>query len=235
MTAPRAVDRNVSLFDADDVESFSPVRQMAVHPVTVGDVEEFARRWHYSGSAGSALWRYGLYDGAVLVGVVAYNLPVRRACEMVFGPEHYERVVHMGRLICADNAPRNVESRLIGESLRMLKRDKPELWAVLTFAAQDQGHLGYVYQATNALYTGTGGYGKNYTAADGSMVSTTAKCGPEERERLLAHGGTISEALPKHRYLYLVGSKTERRRSRALLRLPVLPYPKAAAIATGAQ
>jgi hypothetical protein len=216
----------VSLFDVDDATSFCPVREMTVGHVSVADVNEFASRWHYSRGGGSALWRYGLFDGFTLVGVVAYNLPVRRACEMVFGPELVESVVHMGRLICADDAPHNSESRLIGASLKLLAQDKPEVRAVLTFAAQDQGHLGYVYQATNAMYTGTGGYSKTYANAEGVHVSTNTKATNDFAQQLVASGGTVTKALPKHRYLYLIGNKTQRKESLKLLKLPVLPYPK---------
>jgi hypothetical protein len=218
--------RIVSLFDVDDVSSFGPVREMTVGHVSVADVNEFARRWHYSHGGGSALWRYGLFDGFTLVGVVAYNLPSREACGVVFGPEFAASVVHMGRLVCADDAPRNTESRLIGESLKMLAKDRPDTRAVLTYAAQDQGHLGYVYQATNAIYTGVGGRYQTYTSADGTHISTKGKSSPEGRTKLLAAGGAVARALPRHRYVYLLGNKTERKESRRLLKLPVLPYPK---------
>jgi hypothetical protein len=216
----------VSLFDVDDATSFCPVREMTVGHVSVADVNEFASRWHYSRGGGSALWRYGLFDGFTLVGVVAYNWPVKEACEMVMGPEYANTVVHMGRLVCAQDAPRNSESRLISESLKLLRVDRPETRAVLTYAAQDQGHIGYVYQATNAIYTGTGGRYQNYTKSDGTHISTKGKSSPAGRAKLLAGGGAVTRALPKHRYLYLIGNKTQRKESLKLLKLPVLPYPK---------
>ena len=218
--------RIVSLFDVDDATKFCPVHEMTVGRVTVHDVNEFCRRWHYSGSGGSALWRFGLFDGFTLVGVVAYNMPTMQTCESVFGSELASSVVHMGRLVCAEDAPRNSESRLIGLSLKMLSNDKPQLRAVLTFAAQDQGHLGFVYQATNALYTGTGGFNQNYMKADGTHISTKGKCSSASRADLLANGGTLTKALPKHRYIYLLGNKTQRKESLNLLKLPILPYPK---------
>ena len=219
--------RQVSLWDVDDVDTFGPVSQMTVGSVEQIDVREFCRRWHYTGAGGSALWNYGLYDGEVLVGVVTYNLPTRRACASVFGEQHVDKVAHMGRLVCADDAPRNSESRLIALSLKSLAVDQPHLWAVLTFAAQDEGHIGYVYQATNAVYTGTGGYTKTYLRADGTQMSTNGKCGPDEIKRLLANGGRIVNALPKHRYVYILGTPAQRRERRKLLKLPSLPYPKA--------
>jgi hypothetical protein len=47
----------VSLFDVENVETMPKVRDMTIGPVSTGDVREFARRYHYAGSEGSATWR----------------------------------------------------------------------------------------------------------------------------------------------------------------------------------
>ena len=41
-----------------------------------------------------------------------------------------------------------------------------------------------------------------------------------------ALGWTKHRGGPKHRYLYILGNKTQRRERMKLLRLPTLPYPK---------
>jgi hypothetical protein len=217
--------RNVSLFDVDDVTSFSKVRDLTVSKVAQSDVHEFCRRWHYSRTGGNMSWNYGLWDGFTLVGVVSYNLPTMEACAALFGAERWEWVVHMGRLVCADDAPRNSESRLIAQSLRALKCDKPSTRAVLTYAASSEGHLGYVYQATNAIYTGAVKSGHHYTDERGQMR------GSKQGVRVSIadaknRGWQVVPGLPKHRYVYLIGNKTERKEARRLLKLPVLPYPK---------
>ena len=218
--------RQVSLWDVDDVDTFGPVAEMTVGAVEQIDVREFCRRWHYSNTGGSALWNYGLYDGPTLVGIVAYNNPVRSACEMVFERESWLHVAHMGRLVCAEDAPRNVESRLIGASLKLLSQDKPEIWAVLTYAAQDLGHIGYVYQATNAIYTGEGKARDYYVDTQGRRRST--KQGQYLRHAdAIAAGWTIGYEPPKHRYVYILGTPAQRRERRKLLKLPSLQYPKA--------
>jgi hypothetical protein len=175
------------------------------------------------------MWRYGLWEGPTLLGVVSYNLPTRETCESVFGPEHFDKVWHMGRLAMADDAPRNSESRLIALSLRMIQVSHPDTWAILTYAATDRGHIGYVYQATNAIYTGTGGDSHYFTDTAGQRRSTFLDGKGVGAARAADLGWTRSEGGPKHRYLYILGSKTQRKHRRALLKLPVLPYPKAEA------
>src|SRR4051794_39843077 len=143
-----------SLFDIEDATEIAHVRDLQTMHVSQRDVAEFNARYHYTGWHGNSPWRWGLWDGMTLYGVVSYNLPTMSVCESVFGKEHWSHVWHMGRLALAEIAPHNSESRLIGASLRAIEKEYPHVWAVLTYAAQDQGHIGYVYQATNAIYTG---------------------------------------------------------------------------------
>lgn len=217
---------NVSLWDVENTDAAAvKVRDMRVSKVTPADVEEFGRRYHYTGSAGSDFWRWGLWHGVTLHGVISYNLPTRDVCESVFGAEHFDKVWHMGRLMLSHDSPRNSESRLIAGSLKLIQRDHPDTWGVLTYAATDVGHLGYVYQATNALYTGTGGDPTYYTDELGVRHGTYLS-GHVNAARAAALGWTRHKGGPKHRYLYVLGSRTQRQQRMALLRYPILPYPK---------
>lgn len=218
--------RDVALFDVEEDRRPPPrVREMTIGPVTTADVDEFSRRYHYAHTGGSALWRYGLWHSLTLFGVVSYNLPTRSVCESVFGEEHQEHVIHMGRLALADRSPRNSESRLVGGSLRAIEREHPHVWAVVTYADTDVGHMGYVYQATNALYTGTGGDPVYHLDADGNRHGTYLS-GHVNSARAQRLGWTRHRGDVKHRYVYLLGSRTQRQHSRRLLRLDVLNYPK---------
>jgi len=216
---------------------------MTVAPVTMKDAKEFSSRYHYTGHEGAALWRWGLWDGATLHGVVSYNIPTRPVCESVFGSEHVDKVLHMNRLVCADRSPRNSESRLIGGSLRALRNakrwnetdkrwlteDEWSPWAVLTYAANDAGHIGTVYQATNALYTGHSSIEDYFTDNDGFIRNRRNLYEVSDRtidERAAERGWTRHKGTFKHRYLYILGNKTQRRQRRHLLRYSVKPYPK---------
>lgn len=225
-TGSSPVCRSMSLFDVEHATVMPKVRDMFVAPVSGADIAEFARRYHYTKTGGAATWRWGLWDGPVLHGVIAYNLPTRTTCESVFGPEHFDKVWHMGRLIMSDQSPPNSESRLIGGSLREIQRSHPNIWAVLTYAATDVGHIGYVYQATNALYTGLSSAEHYYTDNVGRRRSNYVNGSRLSKQDAAALGWTTSDAGGKHRYIYILGSKAQRRRRMKMLRYPVLPYPK---------
>lgn len=216
-----------SLFDVEDLIEQPKVRDMVVAPVSTSDVAEFARRYHYTETGGNMTWRWGLWHGPVLHGVVAYNLPTRTVCESVFGPEYGpDKVWHMGRLILSDDSPHNSESRLIGGSLRIISTSYPDVWAVLTYAATDVGHIGTVYQATNAYYTGIGGESWFYLDQQGRRHGTHHGGHRVHQDRAKRMGWERVTGGPKHRYVYILGNKTQRRHRTKLLRYPILPYPK---------
>lgn len=257
-------DSRESLFETNEAP-IPKVRNMTIGPVSGSDVEEFARRYHYTGTGGNMSWRWGLWNGPVLHGVVAYNLPTRSVCESVFGAEHFDKVWHMGRLILSEESPRNSESRLIGGSLREIERqyngdngdkvkwlsqqdaetqfslfgddvsaavkimkhaEQADVWGVLTYAAIDAGHIGTVYQATNALYTGLSSTEHHYIDKEGHRRSSYLGGRRVLSDRAESMGWTRREGQPKHRYLYILGDKRQRRDRLRLLKYPVLPYPK---------
>lgn len=208
------------------------VRDMIVGPVSNAEAEQMCADWHYSGHIGTtANLRFGLWHGVSLLGVVTYNIPARSVCESVFGPEHWRHVWHMGRLALIDDAPHNSESRLISGSLRQLPFRKVsvgyEPWAVVTYADTTAGHVGYVYQATNALYTGTATVKPHYLTPRGERRSPYNDGSSITRSMARDQGWTVVEGGIKHRYLYVLGGPSERRRRRELVRLPALDhYPK---------
>lgn len=219
-----------SLFDIEDLEiTHTPaVSELQISKVSAADVMEFTKRYHYAGeaAANACSWRYGLWSGATLYGVVSYNLPTRSVCESVFGEEHHDKVWHMHRLACADNSPPLSESRLIGQSLRQIHREYG-VWAVITYADTNAGHIGTVYQATNALYTGLSAIKYYYVDEHGNHRSRYQDGNTVTPELAADRNWQRREGKPKHRYLYILGTKKQKRIRRKLLRYPVLPYPKA--------
>jgi hypothetical protein len=215
-----------SLWDVEDVEDVPPVREMILGPAPASEVREFAARYHYTGLGSNANWRWGLWHGAVLFGIVSYNLPTRSVCASVFGPAHLGNVWHMGRLAMADRAPANSESRLIGLSLQAIEREYPYVWAVLTYAATDAGHIGYIYQATNAIYTGPAGDPVYYLDQYGNRRGTHLDGHGVTAARAAELGWTRQQGGPKHRYVYVLGNRRQRRERLSLLRWSAMPYPK---------
>src|SRR5215469_9365678 len=96
-------DRQFALWDVEDLAVMPAVRDMTIGPVTTTDVQEFAGRYHYTGLGNNANWRWGLWHGPYLLGIVSYNLPTQETQWQVFGREYGEHVWHMGRLALPDH------------------------------------------------------------------------------------------------------------------------------------
>lgn len=188
---------------------------------------EFIKKHHYSGGCHNGPMCWGLFDGETLVGVCAFATPnSENVRASVFGKEHVDRVTELHRLVVLDQTPTNTESWFIVRALAGLLVYRPQLWAVLTFADGTEGHVGVIYQATNATYTGTTGRARFYRDTTGRL----------RHPRQNGHNVTLVEAedkgwVPewrdaKHRYVYFVGSPAERRKHRRMAALEPKPFPR---------
>jgi hypothetical protein len=83
--------------------------------------------------------------GVVVYGVSCSNTLLRGIC----GEDEANSVYELTRLWIKDGTPRNTESYLIGNTLKLLDKE-----IIVSFSEIAQGHIGTVYQATNFLYCG---------------------------------------------------------------------------------
>ena len=104
---------------------------------------------HYAKRLCPVSYAFGAFDGERMVGIVTYGTPASSPLRQgVCGKNWEDRVIELNRLCCESKA--NLASQLVGQSLRMLP--KPSI--VVSYADTAQGHVGYVYQACNFIYTG---------------------------------------------------------------------------------
>ena len=182
---------------------------------------------HYAKRIPSISYAYGLIRDGELVGVVTYGTPPSATlCRGLCGDQYQKQVVELNRLILRDNLP-NEASRLVGGSLRLL----PTPRIVVSFADNAQAHTGYVYQATNFMYTGLSSrfLDPKVKGLEHQHHATYAKglTNAQVIEKYGAENVYFQERSRKHRYVIFLGSKTERKNMAKALRYPVLPYPKA--------
>ena len=111
--------------------------------------------WHYSRSLPSAsikigAWELGKFIGVVIFGRGAaseigspYGLPQTQICELV-------RVA-----LCQHKIQ---TTRIISQSLKLLKKSNPGLRLVVSFADTEQGHHGGIYQGGGWIFVGSKEY-----------------------------------------------------------------------------
>lgn len=185
---------------------------------------------HYAHRVPSIVIAVGMYVDDVLSGCVTYGIPPNRNCLACCGEEHIKNALELNRLFIHDWAGRNSESWLIGQSFKILI--DTSYYLLISYADPIHDHTGYIYQATNWLYTGTGSASAPSDAiVNGQRMSEKNIFniyGTHNRDKLKEIGLDIIEIerLPKHRYVYFLGSKSQKRTLRKLLKWPILPYPK---------
>jgi hypothetical protein len=121
---------------------------------------------HYSGTYPAARLRYGLYTrGGMLIGVAVLSVPSQAKVLTSVFPElaPYDESLELGRFILLDMAPANSESHFLSQVWKQASREgiqgivsfsDPVARTTSTGEIVFGGHIGTIYQASNALYLG---------------------------------------------------------------------------------
>ena len=167
---------------------------------------------HYAKRMPSISFAYGLYHYDEMVGMVSYGTPASPSlCKGICGEEHKHNVIELNRLVLKDNLPTQA-SFLVSRSLKLLPKPK----VVVSYADTAQDHAGIIYQACNFLFTGT-------TKA---RTDIAGKDGKHSRHHLGDRQNRINRSA-KHRYVYFIGSKKDKKTLRNALRYTIEDtYPK---------
>jgi hypothetical protein len=181
---------------------------------------------HYLHRKAPCTFAFGMFDLiGQLVGVVIYGVPASSTLlKGICGPDEAQNVYELTRLWVDDSVPKNGESWLIGQTLKQLDRE-----IVVSFADSSADHVGYVYQATNFIYTGLSAKFKDpkVKGLEGQHHATYAN-GLTNAEVIEKFGDRVYwvERPRKHRYIYFNASKTRKKILMSKLRYKSMPYPK---------
>ena len=170
---------------------------------------------------------YGLINASgEIKGVVTYGVSCSSTLlKGICGEDEMKNVYELNRLWVADDVPPNGESFLVGNSIKKLDKE-----IIVSFADTSQGHIGYVYQATNFMYCGL----------SAKFRDPKVKGYEHMHHATYAHGMTMAEVIAKygkenvyyverprkHRYIFFNCSKKRRKELQKKLKYKVLPYPK---------
>jgi hypothetical protein len=183
---------------------------MIVLPIKTEEAVPWILRKHYAKRLPSISYAFGLYEDGVLIGIVTYGMPAsNQLCEGICGIENKQKVIELNRLCLQDNS-KNQASFLVANSIKLL----PKPTIIVSYADTAQGHIGYVYQATNFLFTGT------------TKERTDMFAGEGKHSRHATDPSVRQFRSAKHRYIYFHGTKTDKKILRKSLKYNVEPYPK---------
>ena len=154
-----------------------------------------------------------LFEKRELVGVIVFGKPASYTlCNGIAGKEE----------------SKNVESWFVSRALKECDYD-----IVVSFADTEQGHVGYIYQATNWLYCGKSKKQKYFRLKSDSKNNGGTEYKRRERmpksKIIEIYGEEFVEeyfSSLKYRYMYFNGSKTRKKQLIKKLKYKILPYPK---------
>lgn len=116
----------------------------------------FVKKHHYSGKVvNNSSLHFGAFLDGKLHGVLSYgpSTDKRRILPLVEGTGWYD-YLELNRMAFDDYLPRNSESYCIGKTLRMIKKQAPQIKWVISFADGCSCGDGTIYRASNFILTG---------------------------------------------------------------------------------
>jgi hypothetical protein len=204
-------------------------REILVSKIPAKETEPWLLSRHYAKRMCPISYAFGAYRGSVLVGVVTYGTPVSSSLRRgICGDDWSDKVLELNRLCCENS--KNVASILVGRSLRML----PKPSVIVSYADTEQGHVGYIYQATNFLYTGlsakrTDWKIKGREHLHGATIADESR-GQKDRANWMRekYGDDfyLADRPRKHRYIYMCGNKRQREAMTLALKYSIHKNPK---------
>ena len=189
-----------------------------VQSIKPSETHEWLLYKHYAKRLPSISYAFGLYDDGILIGICTFGSPPSNAlCVGVCGEKHRDKVLELNRLCLNDHNIKNLTSFFLSRCLKQIPNNK----IIVSYADTSQNHHGYIYQATNWLYTGLSA--KRTERYD---VNNPQKHSKTVTESMNYHELAVRDRPQKHRYVYFTGSKTEKRILKKSLNYKIEPYPK---------
>jgi hypothetical protein len=194
---------------------------------------EFCREWvlkkHYAKRLPPIEYAFGLFNNTnIMQGIVTYSTPVSSNLRGIFKDAY--KVMELNRLVINEGIEKNCLSFLVSQSLKML----PVPLVIISYADTSQNHHGYIYQATNFIYTGlsakrTDWKVKGLEHLHGATIADMSRGKQNRSDWMRQKYGDdfyLQDRPRKHRYFYFLGSKIDRRNMLKLLPYKIEPYPK---------
>ena len=174
---------------------------LVVDNIPASEAKPWLIHRHYAHRVPPINYAFGLFDGDTIIGVCTFGVPASRF-EMDYA------LYELNRLVIRDGGEANEASYFVSRCLKLM----PES-IIVSYADPNNGHVGYVYQATNWVYTGLSS-AEHIMIIDGfklhrktcyNMYGTSSI--PDLKKK--GHKVEIIPEKAKHRYFYVRSKKSK--------------------------
>lgn len=183
---------------------------------------------HYAKRIPPITHAFGLYKDKLLVGVCTYGNALLDCTKEAICGNKFKKIVYELNRLCIDVDDTNCLSYFLSQTIKLLPAPK----ILISFSDLAQNHNGYIYQATNWIYTGktkqTGGYVYFFNGKYEHPRATLSRLGTRNHKEILSKNKNIKykKLSRKHRYIYFIGSKTQKKNMLKNFKYEIKPYPK---------
>jgi len=208
-----------------------------VELVTGLDTKEWLLKKHYAHRRPVILYNYGLFnEHNYLIGVCTFgNAPSSfwNNGGTLFSNKHKIKTVELNRLILNDHKEKNLTSFFVSRCIKLL----PKETIIISYADINNNHCGYIYHASNFIYTGIAksGYKQeweiNGIKKHGRWMSDIKKILGEKydanisfHKNIINNGGKVPKQKDKHRYIF-IKSKNKKQLIKDMI-YKEQPFPK---------
>ena len=175
---------------------------------------DFILNKHYAQRKPSISYSYGLFIDGELEGILTIGKPASNSlCEGICGKEYKEYVYELNRLCVNEGLPQNTLSQFVSKVLKDLRDIKLIL---VSYADEGANHHGYIYQATNWIYTG-----KTKSRTDKYTPN-----GKHSRHYTNEYDHLRKFRSSKYRYIYIPNKKFRKEVLKVLKYEIIREYPK---------
>ena len=170
---------------------------------------------HYARRIPSISYAFGLYYNSELIGICTFGSPPSNSlCIGICGEKHKSKVMELNRLCLHDHKIKNLTSYFLSNCLKLIPKNK----IIVSYADTSKNHHGYIYQATNFIYTG--------------KTKKRTDIGLENNSHSRHYNKNIDYKLyrkirsSKHRYVIFTGTRKQKKILKKALNYKIMPYPK---------
>ena len=227
---------------------FVDTSRVTVREISKSVARDFIEKYHYTKKFSSTRYALGIFyldetehmffdgENEKLIGCMTYGHPVsNRTVASIVDDLELDEVLELTRLVCLDGYGKNLESYVIAQSFQWLRNNDSTVKILVSYADPEQSHTGGIYRATNWVYQGCG---LTKLMPDFSLKleedsmwihsrSVSARFGNKNIHNLakvIGHTFWRKEETAKHRYIYFLCNKKEKKRILNNLKMPIISY-----------
>jgi hypothetical protein len=186
---------------------------------------EFVKKHHYSGKVvPNSTLHFGCFLDDKLHGVMQYESPFMKTKVLpLVEPQNWNGMLELNRMAFDDYLPKYSESRCISISIKLIKKNAPQIKWILSFADGTQCGDGTIYRASGFVLTSVKENNSIIKLANGeivaSMTYTKGKAILSQRGRAVIPKDAEKLNGNMFRYIYLIDKSCK-------ITVPILPFSK---------